>query len=95
MKKTFYLMRHGQTLFNLRIKMQGHCDSPLTELGRKQAEVAGEYLKNIEIDHAYSSSLERCCDTLEIATNESIPYTRLKGLKEMNFVVFEGESEDL
>lgn len=95
MKKTFYLMRHGQTLFNLRRKMQGHCDSPLTELGRKQAEVAGEYLKNIEIDHAYSSSLERCCDTLEIATNESIPYTRLKGLKEMNFDVFEGESEDL
>lgn len=95
MKKTLYLMRHGQTLFNVRRKMQGHCDSPLTNLGRKQAEIAGEYLKNIDIDHAYSSSLERCCDTLEIATDGSIPYTRLKGLKEMNFGVFEGESEDL
>lgn len=95
MKKTFYLMRHGQTLFNLRRKMQGHCDSPLTELGIKQAEIAGEYLKNINIDHAYSSTLERCCDTLEIATKGSVPYVRLKGLKEMNFGVFEGESEDL
>lgn len=95
MKKTFYLMRHGQTLFNLRRKMQGHCDSPLTQLGRKQAEVAGEYLKNIEIDHAYSSSSERCCDTLEIATKGKIPYSRLKGLKEMSFGLFEGESEDL
>lgn len=95
MKKTLYLMRHGQTLFNLRRKMQGHCDSPLTKLGRKQAEIAGEYLSNVEIDHAYSSSLERCCDTLEIATNGKIPYERLKGLKEMNFGVYEGESEDL
>uniref|UniRef100_UPI0026124EDC histidine phosphatase family protein n=1 Tax=Terrisporobacter sp. TaxID=1965305 RepID=UPI0026124EDC len=95
MKKILYLMRHGQTLFNLRRKMQGHCDSPLTETGRKQAEIAGEYFENINIDNAYSSSSERCCDTLEIATNGSIPYTRLKGLKEMNFGVFEGESEDL
>lgn len=95
MKKTLYLMRHGQTLFNLRRKMQGHCDSPLTPLGKKQAEIAGEYLKNIHIDHAYSSSLERCCDTLEIATNGRIPYVRLKGLKEMNFGLFEGESVDL
>ncbi|PET75326.1 hypothetical protein CN514_04190 [Bacillus sp. AFS001701] len=30
MKKTFYLMRHGQTLFNKRRKIQGWCDSPLT-----------------------------------------------------------------
>ena len=33
MKKTFYLMRHGQTLFNLRRKIQGACDSPLTKRG--------------------------------------------------------------
>ena len=95
MKKTLYLMRHGQTLFNLRKKMQGHCDSPLTDLGIKQAEIAGEYLKNIKIDHAYSSTSERCCDTLEIATKGKMYYERLKGLKEMNFGVFEGESEDL
>ncbi len=43
MKKTLYLMRHGQTLFNLRRKIQGSCDSPLTELGREQAKVAGEF----------------------------------------------------
>lgn len=88
-------MRHGQTLFNFRKKMQGHCDSPLTQLGIKQAEIAGEYFENIDIDHAYSSSSERCCDTLEIATKGKIPYVRLKGLKEMSFGLFEGESEDL
>ncbi len=95
MKKTFYLMRHGQTLFNVRRKIQGACDSPLTELGVEQAKIAGTYLKEIEFDHAYSSTSERSCDTLEIVTEGKLPYTRLKGLKEMNFGVFEGESEDL
>lgn len=95
MKKTLYLMRHGQTLFNARRKVQGWCDSPLTELGIKQAEVAAKYFKdnNITFDHAYSSTSERACDTLEIVTH--IPYKRVKGLKEWNFGTFEGESEDL
>lgn len=95
MKKTLYLMRHGETLFNVRKKIQGWCDAPLTELGIKQAKVAGKYFKdhNITFDHAYSSTSERACDTLELVTDMS--YTRLKGLKEWNFGVFEGESEDL
>lgn len=95
MKKTLYLMRHGQTVFNVRRKVQGWCDSPLTELGIRQAEIASKYFKNHNIifDHAYSSTSERACDTLEIVTD--IPYTRLKGLKEWNFGIFEGESEDL
>ena len=95
MKKTFYLMRHGQTLFNLRKKIQGACDSPLTEAGIKQAQIAGEYFKDIVFDGAYSSTSERASDTLEIILGNNIPYTRLKGLKEMNFGIFEGESEDL
>jgi probable phosphoglycerate mutase len=31
--KDLYLMRHGETLFNIRRKIQGWCDSPLTENG--------------------------------------------------------------
>ena len=86
-------MRHGQTLFNLQHKIQGWCDAPLTPLGIKQAQMAKEYFTNITLDHAYASTSERASDTLEIITD--MPYTRLKGLKEMNFGVFEGESEDL
>lgn len=95
MKKTLYLMRHGQTLFNKRRKVQGWCDSPLTELGIKQAETAAKYFndQHIIFDQAYCSTSERASDTLEIITK--IPYTRLKGLKEWNFGTFEGESEDL
>lgn len=95
MKKILYLMRHGQTLFNVRRKVQGSCDSPLTELGIKQAKIAGQYFKNnnISFDHAYCSTSECASDTLELVTN--MEYKRLKGLKEWNFGVFEGESEDL
>ncbi len=97
MKKTLYLMRHGQTLFNLQHKIQGWCDAPLTELGIKQAQIASQYFKdnNIVFDHAYSSTSERACDTLEIVTHFQMPYTRVKGLKEWNFGVFEGKDEYL
>jgi len=94
-KKTLYLMRQGQTLFNVRKKIQGTCDSPLTELGIQQAHIVADYFKNISLDHAYSSTSERSCDTLEIITGNHFPYKRLKGLKEMNFGTFEGESEDV
>ncbi|GFP76459.1 histidine phosphatase family protein [Clostridium fungisolvens] len=97
MAKTLYLMRHGQTLFNLRRKIQGWSDSPLTEKGIEQAKTAGKYFKanNIIFDHAYCSTSERCVDTLEIVTENNILYTRVKGLKEMYYGTFEGESEDL
>ncbi len=95
MGKILYLMRHGQTLFNVRRKIQGVCDSPLTELGVEQAGRAARYFAEYQIifDHAYSSTSERACDTLELVTD--MQYERVKGLKEWNFGVFEGESEDL
>jgi len=95
MAKTFYMMRHGQTLFNVRRKIQGWCDSPLTDEGIRQAELAADFFDHIELDFLYSSSTERASDTAEIVTRNRMPLIRLKGLKEMNFGVFEGESEDL
>jgi probable phosphoglycerate mutase len=95
MKKTFYIMRHGQTLFNVRRKIQGACDSPLTELGIRQAKGAAKYFQNIPLDHIYSSTSERASNTLEIVTDYRMPYRRFKGLKEMNFGIYEGECEDL
>ncbi len=91
--KNLYLMRHGETLFNERRRIQGWCDSPLTPLGIRQAQGARKALENIVFDHYYCSTAERCSDTLELITSE--PYVRLKGLKERYFGTFEGESEDL
>lgn len=97
MSKTLYLMRHGQTLFNERKKIQGWSDAPLTALGIKQAQVAGEYFRKAQItlEEAYSSTSERASDTLELVTDNQLSYQRVKGLKEWNFGTFEGESEDL
>ena len=88
-------MRHGQTLFNKRHLIQGWCDSPLTDFGIYQAQVAGQYFREqgITFDTAFSSTSERACDTLEIVTDGKMPYKRIKGLKEWNFGIFEGESE--
>lgn len=88
-------MRHGQTLFNVRRKIQGWCDSPLTPLGIEQAKAAKDLLSKIDFDHFYCSTAERCSDTLEIVIGPQQPYTRLKGLKERGFGTFESESEDL
>lgn len=96
MKKKLFLMRHGETLFNQLKKIQGSCDSPLTERGIQQAQMARQYFqeKNIQFDQLYSSTQERASDTLEIIT-ESKNYQRLKELKEMGFGSFEGEQQFL
>ncbi|MGL9817431.1 histidine phosphatase family protein [Enterococcus malodoratus] len=96
MKKKLFLMRHGETLFNQLKKIQGSCDSPLTERGIQQAQLARQYFQenNIQFDQLYSSTQERASDTLEIIT-ENKNYQRLKELKEMGFGSFEGEQQFL
>lgn len=90
-----YLMRHGQTLFNVLKRKQGWCDSPLTEEGIEQARRAAAWVSEhgLVFDHCYASTAERACDTIEIVV-PGAPYERVKGLKEWNFGVFEGLTED-
>ena len=61
-------MRHGQTLFNEKKKIQGASDSPLTQLGIEQARMAKNYFdeSNITFESLYASTQERASDTLEI-----------------------------
>lgn len=94
--KTIYLMRHGETLFNLLGKVQGSCDSPLTKKGIEQAKSARKYFEREQItfDHYFSSTQERASDTLELASGVK-EYTRLKNLKEWDFGMFEGERQSL
>lgn len=95
MKKQVYLMRHGQTVFNERGKLQGWCDAPLTDLGIYQAKMAKKYFEaqKITFDAAYCSTSERASDTLELISDQN--YTRLKGLREWSFGLYEGENHQL
>ena len=96
MAKTFYLMRHGRTRFNEQGRIQGACDSPLTEEGMAQARLAKVYFdqEGIQFDKVYSSTQERACDTAELATGRT-DYIRLKGIKEWDFGSFEAHQEYL
>ena len=94
MKKTLYLIRHGQTIFNKKCQIQGASDSPLTDLGKQQAALAKTYFNQLNLSdyELFSSTQERASDTLEIIfPNEN--YRRLKGIKEWNYGIYEGESE--
>jgi len=58
-----YIVRHGQTDWNRDEIFRGRADRPLTELGRRQAEAAGEALRDVQIEAIYSSPLVRALDT--------------------------------
>lgn len=70
--KRLYLLRHGQTEFNVKKLVQGRCDSPLTDLGRKQAGMAAAWLKDHDVapDKVVSSPLGRAMDTAQLVAAE-------------------------
>ena len=74
-----YLMRHGQTVYNLDRILQGRCDSPLTELGIEQARRAGAWLRNHGAApvRLASSPLPRAHDTLDIVMDENPSFAAL------------------
>ena len=89
-----YIVRHGQTLFNVKKIIQGWCDSPLTKTGIQQAIEAGKKLENVDFEWAYSSTSERAVDTMNlILKNRNVNTSHRKGLKEINFGMIDGESE--
>lgn len=61
-----YLVRHGQTDWNLEKKTQGHTDISLNDNGREQALRVSDLLRNYKIDKIYSSDLLRASETAEI-----------------------------
>lgn len=71
---TFYLVRHGESEANAAHRFAGRTDSPLTELGRQQAEAVAEALANVPFDRIVSSPLSRCRDTaLVVARPHQLP----------------------
>jgi len=70
-KGVLVLMRHGETEQNTRYVMTGRMDVPLNATGEAQARAAGELLKGIIFDKAYSSSLSRAFNTASLALKEA------------------------
>lgn len=67
-----YIVRHGQTNWNLEGRTQGHIDIQLNETGINQAQLLKEKLKDIKFDKVFSSPLKRAYETASIITNNNI-----------------------
>lgn len=94
-KTIIYLVRHGQTEWNVEHKMQGHQNSPLTDLGVKQAEWLGESIQDEPIDIIYSSSSPRAHKTAElIRGNRDIEIIDTDDFKEISLGIWEGKSQE-
>jgi broad specificity phosphatase PhoE len=67
MTATLYIVRHGQTEWNVASRMQGRLDSPLTEAGRIQADVHGRALARLGgVEALITSPLGRTRATTEL-----------------------------
>ena len=92
-----YVVRHGETDWNVRKRAQGHTDIPLNANGLGQAQVAADELKEVQFDAVFSSPLKRARETCEIVINANLYGGEIvfdKRIMERSFGVFEGKSTD-
>ncbi|KAK9253694.1 phosphoglycerate mutase, partial [Lipomyces tetrasporus] len=91
-----FLIRHGQTKENAMRIIQGHLDTYLNEEGVSQVELCSKVLKRISFDAVWSSDLNRCIQTRDIALEphlEELPESRIHTtelLRERSFGDVEG-----
>ncbi len=85
-----YLIRHCQTIGNLKDIFQGASDFDPSEKGYKQLELLKGRFKDIHLDGIYSSPLGRAYKTAEAVRGErDMPITVVDGLKEMHVGIHE------
>jgi len=86
-----YLVRHGQTSWNVEQRAQGHTDIPLDEEGILQADMLGHSFAGVGIDRVLSSDLKRSVQTAEpIAKYSGARLDVDKRLRERSFGNWEG-----
>lgn len=91
---TLVIFRHGQSVWNLENKFTGWVDVELSEQGIQEAKRAGEKLKGLTFDLAYTSDLKRAQNTLKLALQvvgqDNIPTTTDKALNERMYGDLQG-----
>lgn len=90
-----YLVRHGQSDGNAEGRFGGHGPTPLSDLGRHQAEITGKVLAKEGITAIYSSDLLRAVQTAEPLSNlVNAPIVKTAAFRERNVGVLEGLTFD-
>ena len=86
-----FLVRHGQTAWNLEGRVQGHTDIPLNELGRSQMQRLSAKLASVSFAVAYSSDLSRCSEAARTLLGaRDTPRHVMSELREQHYGVWEG-----
>jgi len=79
------LVRHGEQVLATNMAMADAVDSPLSDLGRRQAAAVGARLADVDVDAVYSSTLQRARDTaLAIARPHDLAVTEIEDLGEIH-----------
>ena len=90
-----FLVRHGQTDWNINRRFQGQSDVPLNEAGRQQAAALANRLSRERIDVLFASDLQRTHETARIIAARHACEIRVDArLREINFGAWEGLTYD-
>jgi 2,3-bisphosphoglycerate-dependent phosphoglycerate mutase len=90
---TLALIRHGQSLWNLENRFTGWVDVPLTDRGRDEARRAGELVRDLKFEVAYTSVLTRAQETLALVlekAGQQPPVIRDQALNERHYGDLQG-----
>lgn len=90
-----YLVRHGQSAGNAEGRFGGHSPTPLSDLGRRQAEITAQALAKERINVIYSSDLHRAVETARpLAEAMNLPIIETADFRERKVGVLEGKTFD-
>lgn len=91
-----YVIRHGQTDWNVLRKTQGSMETDLNTVGISQAKNIRSKLLNTKLDVVLCSPRKRCEETAKIICKDrNIPILELEKLQERNFGEFEGSKKNI
>lgn len=87
-----YLLRHGETVWNVQKKFQGQLNSPLTENGIEKLKDTAKELMDIDFQGVYTSQMRRTIESAKIILEKNIKYlkepARINNMKELNEIYF-------
>ena len=86
-----YIIRHGETQWNVEGRLQGQSDTQLNENGIRLAKVTAEGMKDIPFDLGITSPLSRAKKTAQIILgNRKVPLYEDARIQELSFGSWEG-----
>jgi broad specificity phosphatase PhoE len=92
MVKDIYIVRHGQTEYNLKGIVQGSgVDASLNDTGRRQAEEFFKTYGEFPFDKLYVSTLKRTYESVQGFIEKGLPFEKISGLNEISWGTREGQ----